>query len=55
VVSLLWLGWASREDVHWVVPLMAVVPFGLAYQVIFAAMLNVSLLRLSRVYPHTFA
>ncbi|KAK0720300.1 major facilitator superfamily domain-containing protein [Lasiosphaeris hirsuta] len=40
VVSILWLGWASKPDVPWIVPLLAMVPYGFAYQLIYTAMIN---------------
>ncbi|KAM7187662.1 Major facilitator superfamily domain containing protein [Naviculisporaceae sp. PSN 640] len=40
VLSLLWLGWASRESVHWIVPLLSMIPYGFGYQMIFNSMLN---------------
>lgn len=35
VISLFWLGWTSREDVHWIVPMLAGIPFGMGYMLIF--------------------
>ncbi|KAJ9149466.1 MFS general substrate transporter [Pleurostoma richardsiae] len=40
VVALLWLGWASRSGIPWIVPLLATIPYGFAYQMIFMAMIN---------------
>lgn len=40
VVSLLWLGFTARADVHFVVPMLAGVPFGLGYVLVFMALLN---------------
>ena len=40
VIALLWLGWASRSEIHWIVPLLATIPYGFAYQMIFMAMTN---------------
>ncbi|KAF5017377.1 hypothetical protein F66182_10697, partial [Fusarium sp. NRRL 66182] len=40
VVSLFWLGWTASADIHWVVPMSSGVIFGLAYELIFMAMLN---------------
>lgn len=40
--SLLWLGWASRKDIHLMVPLASLLPHGFASQLIFVAMINVS-------------
>ncbi len=42
VVSMLWLGWSARPDVHWFVPLASMVPYGLSYHVIYVAVINVS-------------
>ena len=35
VISLFWLGWTSREDIHWIVPMLAGVPFGMGFMLIF--------------------
>ena len=35
VISLFWLGWTAREDIHWIVPMLAGVPFGLGFMLIF--------------------
>ncbi|KAK0619361.1 major facilitator superfamily domain-containing protein [Immersiella caudata] len=40
VISLLWLGWSSSSQIHWSVPLMAMLPYGSAYLLIFVAMIN---------------
>ncbi|KAH6652138.1 major facilitator superfamily domain-containing protein [Truncatella angustata] len=40
VVSLLWMGWTARENIHWVVPCLAGVTFGLGNLLIFMALLN---------------
>lgn len=40
VVALFWLGWASRSGVSFVVPLLAGIPFGLGFMLIFMALLN---------------
>jgi MFS family permease len=40
VIALLWLGWSSRSDVHWVVPFLAGVPFGMGTLFIFIGLLN---------------
>ena len=40
VVSLFWLGWSAREGVHWIVPMLAGVPFGIGFMLIFIALLN---------------
>ncbi|KAL9078178.1 MAG: hypothetical protein Q9157_002901 [Trypethelium eluteriae] len=39
-VSLFWLGWAARPTVHWIVPVLAGVPCGIGYLLIFMALLN---------------
>ena len=40
VVSLLWLGWASKPEIHWIVPLLATIPYGFSNQMIFMGMIN---------------
>ncbi|KAH8698912.1 putative polyamine transporter [Talaromyces proteolyticus] len=40
VVSLFWLGWTASPNIHWAVPMTSGVIFGLAYELIFMAMLN---------------
>jgi hypothetical protein len=41
-VSMLWLGWSSRPEIHFLVPLASTIPYGLTYHLIFMAMINVS-------------
>lgn len=40
VVSLFWLGWSAAPHVHWIVPMLAGVPFGMGFLLIFMALLN---------------
>ncbi|KAK1761192.1 major facilitator superfamily domain-containing protein [Echria macrotheca] len=40
VVSLFWLGWASSPQVHFMVPMLAGIPFGFGFMCIFQALLN---------------
>ena len=40
VISLFWLGWSARASVHWIVPMLAGVPFGAGFMLIFMALLN---------------
>ncbi|KAK3997195.1 putative polyamine transporter [Cladorrhinum sp. PSN332] len=40
VISLFWLGWTAREDIHFFVPMLAGVPFGIGFMCIFQALLN---------------
>lgn len=40
VIALLWLGWASKAQIHWIVPLLSTLPYGCAYQMIFVSMYN---------------
>jgi MFS family permease len=39
-ISLFWLGFSARGSVHFTVPMLAGIPFGLGYQLIFWALLN---------------
>jgi hypothetical protein len=41
VLSLFWLGWTANADVHFIVPLLAGIPFGLGFMCIFQALLYV--------------
>lgn len=43
VISLFWLGWTSKISVPWIVPLLSMIPYGVAYQMIFMAMINCEL------------
>ena len=40
VISLFWLGWTASPNVHWIVPMLAGVPFGVGFMLIFMALLN---------------
>ncbi|KAI4707121.1 hypothetical protein J4E89_008060 [Alternaria sp. Ai002NY15] len=40
VISAFWLGWTSREDIHWIVPTLAGILFGMGYLCLFMALLN---------------
>ncbi|KAH6641358.1 hypothetical protein F5144DRAFT_483102 [Chaetomium tenue] len=40
VAAMLWLGWTARADVHWMVPLSAMIPYGLAYHLIYVGIVN---------------
>lgn len=40
VISMFWLGWTARTDIHWMVPICAAIPFGIAYLLVFMALLN---------------
>ena len=40
VISLFWLGWSANSNVHWIVPILAGLPFGVAFLLVFMALLN---------------
>ncbi|KAL7777692.1 hypothetical protein CFE70_004361 [Pyrenophora teres f. teres 0-1] len=40
VISAFWLGWTARESVHWIVPTLAGILFGMGYLCLFMALLN---------------
>jgi len=40
VLALFWLGWSARENVHWIVPCLAGVSIGMAFELVFMALLN---------------
>jgi MFS family permease len=39
-IALFWLGWTSRASIHWIVPMLAGIPFGVGFVLIFMALLN---------------
>lgn len=40
VISLFWLGWTAKSGIHWIVPMLAGIPFGIGFMLIFMALLN---------------
>lgn len=38
-ISLFWFAWTSKPNVHWIVPIIASVPFGTGYLLIFTSIL----------------
>lgn len=40
VISLFWLGWTARADIHFAVPMLSGIPFGMGFMLIFMALLN---------------
>lgn len=40
VVSLFWLGWTASPRIHWIVPMLGGIFFGVGYLLIFMALLN---------------
>jgi multidrug resistance protein len=40
VAACFWLGWTARSDIPWEVPVMAMVPFGIGFLLLFMALLN---------------
>ena len=40
VISLFWLGWSASPHIHWIVPMLAGLPFGIGFMLIFMALLN---------------
>ena len=40
VISLFWLGWTASPHIHWIVPMLAGIPFGVGFMLIFMALLN---------------
>jgi hypothetical protein len=40
VISSFWLGWTARASVHWIVPCLAGILFGMGYLCLFMALLN---------------
>ena len=42
VISLFWLGWTARTEIHWIVPMLAGIPFGAGFMLIFMVTRTVS-------------
>lgn len=40
VLSIFWLDWTAKATILWIVPVIAIVPFGIAYLLILMALLN---------------
>ncbi|KAL8657471.1 MAG: hypothetical protein Q9226_001881 [Calogaya cf. arnoldii] len=40
VISLFWLGWTANPNIHWMVPILSGIPFGIGFMLIFMALLN---------------
>jgi hypothetical protein len=40
IISCFWVGWTARKDVPWIVPVLAGIPYGIGYLLIFMALLN---------------
>lgn len=40
VISLFWLGWTAKASIHWIVPMLAGLPFGIGFLLIFMAHIN---------------
>ncbi|CAO2652589.1 Nn.00g008720.m01.CDS01 [Neocucurbitaria sp. VM-36] len=40
VISSFWLGWTAKEGIHWIVPTLAGILFGMGYLCLFMALLN---------------
>lgn len=40
VLGCFWLGWTARPSIHWAVPIMAGIPFGIGFLLLFMSLLN---------------
>ena len=40
VIALFWFGWTSSPNIHWIVPILSGIVFGMGFLLIFMAMLN---------------
>lgn len=39
-ISLFWLAWSAKPSIHWIVPILSGIVFGLGYQTIFISLLT---------------
>lgn len=37
-ISLFWLGWSARPTTHWIIPMLAGIPYGMGIEIIFMAL-----------------
>lgn len=40
VISLFWMGWTADPSIHWIVPVLAALPFGIGFLLLFQGLLN---------------
>jgi MFS family permease len=40
VIACFWLAWTARSSIHWIVPTLAGLPFGIGFLLLFMALLN---------------
>ncbi|KAF2665777.1 MFS general substrate transporter [Microthyrium microscopicum] len=40
VVAAFWIGWTARADIHWICPVIAGIPFGIGFLLLFMSLLN---------------
>lgn len=40
VLALFWLGWSASAEIHWIIPMLAGIPFGMGFFLIFVALIN---------------
>lgn len=40
VISLFWLAWTAKKSVHWIVPMLSGVPFGISFNIILMVLFN---------------
>ncbi|KAE8365333.1 major facilitator superfamily domain-containing protein [Aspergillus caelatus] len=39
-ISLFWLAWSAQPSIHWIVPMLSGIPFGIGFLLIFMALIN---------------
>ncbi|KAI4720563.1 MFS general substrate transporter [Aureobasidium sp. EXF-10727] len=40
MLSCFWLGWTAREDIHWAVPVLSALPFGMGFLLLFMSLVK---------------
>ncbi|KAL2035328.1 hypothetical protein VTO58DRAFT_101245 [Aureobasidium pullulans] len=40
MLSCFWLGWTARESIHWAVPVLSALPFGMGFLLLFMSLIN---------------
>ncbi|MCJ1286573.1 hypothetical protein MMC26_005919 [Xylographa opegraphella] len=39
-IGCFWIGWTARENIHWIVPVLGGIPWGIGYLLLFMSILN---------------
>jgi multidrug resistance protein len=40
VIACFWIGWTARPEIHWIVPVLGGIPYGIGFLLVFMSLLN---------------